>query len=138
MKSLTFSLITLLMAGFIMAFVVPQTQKKGGAWNIPEKYQKMTNPHAGNAELVKIGKMAYAKHCKSCHGATGVGDGPKAKQLETFPGDFTSADFHKMSDGEMFYKSIIGRDEMPNYESKIPDDEERWALILYMRSEFKK
>lgn len=122
---------------FLMSFVVPQdwTPQK---WDIPEKYLSMQNPQAaGDAEMVKLGKMLWAKHCKSCHGGAGQGDGPKAAQLETFPGNFTVDAFHKQSDGVLYYKSIIGRDEMPNFESKIPDEEERWALITYMRATFK-
>jgi mono/diheme cytochrome c family protein len=127
----------LLFAFSISAFA-PQDQKKGGPWDIPEKYLEMTNPYADDASLVKIGKMLYSKHCKSCHGNKGLGDGPKAKNLETFPGDFSTEEFHNLSDGELYYMSIIGRDEMPNYEDKIPDEEDRWSVINYMRAEFKK
>lgn len=132
------SVLMVLLFAFSMSAFAPQDQKKGGPWEIPEKYQKMTNPYADDASLNKIGKMLYSKHCKSCHGNKGLGDGPKAKNQETFPGDFSSDEFHNMSDGEMYYKSIIGRDEMPNYEDKIPEEEDRWAVINYMRSEFKK
>jgi mono/diheme cytochrome c family protein len=37
----------------------------------------MKNPHAGDQSLEKVGKMLYAKHCKSCHGNVGLGDGLK-------------------------------------------------------------
>ncbi|MCK5078398.1 MAG: cytochrome c, partial [Bacteroidales bacterium] len=69
-----------------------------------------------------------------CHGNKGLGDGPKAKQLETFPGSFATETFQDDTDGEMYFKSIIGRDEMPNYEKKITDDEDRWAIINYLRT----
>ena len=117
-----------------MAFITPQDQKKGGPWEIPSKYAKMENPYAGDTDLIKIGKMLYSKHCKSCHGNKGLGDGPKAKQLETFPGNFATETFQGGTDGEIYYKSIIGRDEMPNYEKKITDDEDRWAIINYLRT----
>ena len=87
--------------------------------------------------MVKLGKMLYSKHCKSCHGTMGKGDGTKAKQLDTFPGDFSKEEFHAQSDGDMYYKSFVGRDEMPNFEKKITDEEERWAIITYMRATFK-
>lgn len=109
-------------------------KKKGAAWEVPEKYQKMTNPYADDASLVKIGKTQYMKHCRSCHGNKGLGDGPKAKSLDTFPGLFNSKEFQAQPIGVIYYQSIIGRDEMPNYESKIPDDEDRWALIMYLKS----
>lgn len=116
------------------AFVLPQDQKKGGPWEIPAKYKKMENPYANDESLVKVGKMLYSKHCKSCHGNTGLGDGPKAKQLETWCGDFSTAEFQSESDGILYYKSFIGRDEMPNFEKKITDEEDRWSIINYIRT----
>lgn len=124
----------MLLAFVFMAFAFPQDQKKGEPWDIPSKYVKMENPYADDADLVKVGKMLYSKHCKSCHGNNGLGDGPKAKQLETFPGDFSSEEFQSGTDGELYYKSIIGRDEMPNYEKKITEEEDRWAIINYIRT----
>ena len=123
-----------MMAVVFMAFAFPQDQQKGAAWEIPSKYKKMENPYAGDADLVKPGKMMYAKHCKSCHGSKGLGDGPKAKQLETFPGDFSLEEFQAGSEGALYYKSFVGRDDMPNYEKKIVDDEDRWAIINYLRT----
>ncbi len=129
------SLATVLMMAIVfMAFAFPQDQKKGAPWEIPSKYEKMENPYAGDADLIKIGKMQYAKHCKSCHGNAGLGDGPKAKQLGTFPGDFSSEAFQSTSDGALYYKSFVGRDEMPNYEKKITEEEDRWAIINYLRT----
>ena len=60
----------------------------------------------------------------------------KAKTLKTFPGDFSSADFQKQVDGEHFYKTKFGRDEMPKFDKKIPD-EDIWSMVNYMRT-FKK
>lgn len=119
---------------FSMAFINPQDQKKGAEWEVPEKYQKMENPYKGDASLDKVGKMLYSKHCKSCHGNVGLGDGPKAKQLETFPGDFSSEEFQSQSDGVLYFQSFVGRDEMPNFEKKIIDEEDRWAIINYIRN----
>lgn len=113
----------------------PQDQKQEKkAWEIPEKYQKMENPFADDESIVKYGKSNYMRHCRACHGNEGKGDGPKARNLKAFPGDFTSEEFQKESDGTIYYQSIIGRDEMPNFESKIPEEEDRWAVVMYIRS----
>jgi len=117
-----------------MAFVMPQDQKVGGPWDIPTKYEKMENPYIDDASLVKPGKMMYSKHCKSCHGSKGLGDGSKAAQLETFPGDFTSEEFKKYSDGALYYMTYVGRDEMEPFDKKITDEEDQWAVIMYMKS----
>jgi mono/diheme cytochrome c family protein len=84
-----------------------------------------------------IAKQLYDKHCKSCHGKVGLGDGPKAKELDTKCGDFSSAAFQGQSDGELYYKTTFGRDDMPAYDKKIADDNDRWLLVHYMRT-FKK
>ncbi|MGF7138477.1 c-type cytochrome [Roseimarinus sediminis] len=138
MKRLSAIMLSLVGVMFIisMSSFTPQVegQKKGAAWDIPEKYQKMENPYADDKSLVNIGKGLYMKHCRSCHGNAGLGDGPKARNLDVFPGDFSSAEFQKQNDGTLYYQTIIGRDQMPNYESKIPDEEDRWAVIMYLRS----
>lgn len=117
-----------------MSFVTSQDQKKGAPWNVPAEYKSMKNPHAGKADLVPVGKMLWAKHCKSCHGNMGLGDGPKAASMKTFPGNFKDAAFQAQSDGVIYYQSIIGRDEMPNFEKKIPEAEDRWALVNFIRT----
>ena len=124
-----FTLIAIAIVGF--AFTVQQ--KKAGPWEVPAEYKSMENPIADDQASIKKGKMVYMKHCRSCHGNQGLGDGPKAARLKTFPGDFSSAEFHAQKDGEILYKSIIGRDEMPNFEKKITDEEERWLLVNYLR-----
>jgi mono/diheme cytochrome c family protein len=106
-------------------------------WPVPEKNQKMVNPVKSDAESLATGKAIWAKHCQSCHGKAGKGDGSKAAQLKTPTGDFTKADFHKQSDGSLFYKTAEGRDDMPGFKKKIPDQDEMWAVVNYMRT-FKK
>ncbi len=121
----------------LLAFVATpqQGQKAGEPWDIPEEYKNMDNPYADDASLDRLGRGNYARHCRSCHGRNGEGDGPMAAQLNTFPGDFTDSEWQKKyNDGEIYYMSIIGRDEMPNFESTIPDKEERWAIVNHIRS----
>jgi mono/diheme cytochrome c family protein len=136
MKTRIFLLSAMLIAAFaFFAFSVPQDQKKPAPWKIDAKFKAMKNPSAGDAESVKLGKALYAKHCKSCHGNLGLGDGPKSTNLETFPGDFSDAKFQAAyADGELYYMTVAGRDEMPKFDSKIPDEEGRWAVVNYVRS----
>ncbi|WP_456376878.1 c-type cytochrome, partial [Lutibacter sp.] len=98
-------------------------------WDIPERYVKMKNPTYVNKENLAIGKALYSKHCKSCHGKTGVGDGPKGQEFDSDIGDFSSKEFQAESEGTIFYKSYIGRDDMPNYEKKIPDPIDMWYIV---------
>lgn len=102
-------------------------------WIVPEKYQKMTNPEEADSENISIGKNLYSKHCKSCHGKEGYGDGPKADDVEGDLGDFSSEEFQSQSDGALFYKSYFGRKDMPNYEKKM-SEEDMWLVVHYMRT----
>ena len=106
-------------------------------WPVPDNYKTMKNPVKSDAESIATGKELWGQHCKSCHGAKGLGDGPKAAQLKTEAGDFSKADFQGQPDGSIFYKTSEGRDDMPSFKKKIPDAEERWSLVNYVRT-FKK
>lgn len=128
-----------LKAGIFMVFAimiatafVPRQQ--GDPWVVPDKYKKMKNPVKSDAESISAGKALYVKHCKSCHGSKGLGDGTKAAQLKTKCGDFSSADFQSQSDGALFYKTNEGRDDMPSFKKKIPDEADVWSIVHYLRS----
>jgi mono/diheme cytochrome c family protein len=116
---------------FLSYTTVTQDKKP---WPVPENIKKMKNPAKANDENINIGKGLYAKHCKSCHGKNGEGDGTKAAELKTSPGDFTSADFQKQTDGELYYKTTQGREDMPEFKKKIASDEDRWILVHYLRT----
>jgi mono/diheme cytochrome c family protein len=105
----------------------------GEPWEVPDKYKSMKNPQEANDESIKMGRMLYTKNCASCHGKTGLGDGPKARGLDTHPGDMSSDAYKSQTDGEHFYKTKFGRGEMPKYENKIPD-EDIWHIVNYMRT----
>ncbi len=104
--------------------------QKPAKWTAPDKYKTMKNPNAAD---VSTGKDLFAKHCKSCHGKDGLGDGPKAATLGASCGDFTSKEFQSQTDGEIFYKMTTGRDKMPAFGKTIAEDNERWAIVSYLR-----
>jgi mono/diheme cytochrome c family protein len=130
MKNYLFTTFSFIVMLSLLSFVAPQAKK---AWEIPAKYQAMKNKKKGDAAAIKLGKDLYAKNCKSCHGM-GKGDGPKAATLKTKIDDLTSKEFKALSDGDKYYRAIVGRGEMPNFEKKIPDEEERWAIISYLET----
>ncbi|MBL7111106.1 MAG: cytochrome c [Bacteroidales bacterium] len=87
-----------------------------------------------DASVIADGKELWAKQCKACHGAKGLGDGPKGAMLKTNPGDFSTAKFQAQTDGELYYKTTYGNGEMPAYGKKVPAEADRWALVDYMRT----
>lgn len=117
------------------AFKELNFQKK--PWPVPEAAKNKKNPVAANAASIADGKTLWGTHCKSCHGAKGLGDGPKASQLKTEPGDFSKTDVQAQTDGSVFYKTSEGRDDMPGFKKKIPDQDDIWSLVNYIRT-FKK
>lgn len=113
----------------ILSFTMPMDD-----WGMPAKYKSMENPYAEEGDEDEIGADLYKQHCRSCHGKEGYGDGSKASELETEMRELGSPDVQGQSDGELFYKSIIGRDEMPNFEKKIRSEEDQWMVINYLRT----
>jgi mono/diheme cytochrome c family protein len=135
-KNKTLAILTMLFLSVTVISTTLTFQEAAKPWEVPSKFKSMENPNTADAESLKIGKMQYSKNCASCHGKTGLGDGSKARGLETFPGDFTSDAYMNQTDGEHFYKSKFGRDEMPKFENKIPD-EDIWDIVNYINT-FKK
>ena len=103
-------------------------------WAVPDKYTNMENPYDGVEDEDDIGEDLYKVHCRSCHGKTGLGDGSKAFELSSDVKDFTSKTFKAQTDGSIYFKMIMGRDEMPSFEKKITEEEDRWMLVNYIRN----
>ncbi|MCF8223203.1 MAG: cytochrome c [Bacteroidales bacterium] len=134
MKTLKIFTMGLLLTGFGLALVsmTPQRQKMPEPWEVPAKYKNMENPVEANDASIKKGASMYKRFCASCHGREGLGDGPKARVLKTFPGDFSGDQYQDQTDGEHFYKTKFGRGEMPAY--KRIADEDIWNIVNYMRT----
>ena len=114
---------------------VAMAQKAGGPWTIPAKYTSMKSTvKAGDPSIASVGKDLFLKNCKSCHGTKGLGDGAKAATLKTIVPSFADPKFKAEAAGNVYYQSFVGRDEMPNFEKKITDEADRWALVAYIKS----
>lgn len=127
--------VIILLIGFLCLGIYSFTSDFQEEWVVPAEHQTKKNPtDASDKENMAIGKSLYSKHCKSCHGAEGYGDGPKAADMKGDLGDFSTADFQAQSDGTLFYKTSVGRDDMPEFVKKIPEDEDRWLIVNYLRT----
>jgi mono/diheme cytochrome c family protein len=131
------AIILLVIASITTAGFTINPRAQRDPWPVPDNYVKMKNPVKSDAESLAEGKALWIKHCQSCHGKSGLGDGPKAAQLKTEAGNFSKADVQSQTDGSLFYKTAEGRDDMPGFKKKIPDKEEIWAIVNYIRT-FKK
>lgn len=125
------------MAVLIFAAGVASAQTTA-KWEVPAKYKTMkATVNLTDKAVIANGKELWAKHCKSCHGALGAGDGPKAAMLKTPMNNFSGKDFQAQTDGEIYYKTVYGKGEMPAFDKKITTPADQWALVAYMRT-FKK
>ena len=127
--------ITCVVLAFIPLAAFTQ-QQKPKAWPVPAEFKSKANPVKSSAASLADGKEAYDTKCTKCHGKNGLGDGPKSKLLDTPSGDFTSAGYKAQTDGELFWKTKTGREDMPSYKAKLTD-EEIWSVVHYTRT-FKK
>lgn len=132
------------MKTFISAFLLTVSVIAAGftfiqtkPWPVPDKAAKTANPVKNDAVSVTAGKAVWSQHCASCHGKAGLGDGSKAAQLKTQPDDMSKTLFQAQSDGSLFFKVAEGREDMPAFKKKLPDAEDIWSVVNYMRT-FKK
>ncbi|RMH20607.1 MAG: hypothetical protein D6698_03900 [Gammaproteobacteria bacterium] len=86
------------------------------------------------------GETLYLKHCSSCHGESGDGQGPRSSQLNSTPTDFTSLDGQSVLTHERLLKAI--RQGRPGT-AMVPwdgllTDQEITAIADYIESAFLK
>jgi Cytochrome C oxidase, cbb3-type, subunit III len=112
-------------------------------WAIPEAASARPNPLVASPETLSAGRGLWRDHCLTCHGARGKGDGPNAKLHERrkgyAPRDLTDPNVQEnLTDGDIFWRLSKGlkKDDdiiMPSYETKLPEETERWQLVLFVR-----
>lgn len=142
MKTIIIAFASLITVGFAASAFTASTSSASGftaaqqpkPWIAPDKEAKTPNPVKANAESISAGKSLWATNCQSCHGKQGLGDGTKAAQLKTIPGDFSKATTQAQSDGSLFYKISEGRVDMPSFKKKIPEAEDIWDIVVYVRT----
>jgi mono/diheme cytochrome c family protein len=104
------------------------------SWHVPAAARKLKNPVPPTEDAVDNGMFNFMKHCKSCHGESGDGNGPRAASLSIKPTNFTDASLMgEHTDGELYYQITHGNSPMPPFQGKLTDTE-RWELVDYIRS----
>lgn len=102
-------------------------------WFAPVEAKKIVNPYDGNQISAQKGGMLFQKLCWTCHGKTGLGDGPAGKNLNPQPGNFKLGRVQSQSDGELFWKISNGKGMMLPYKHSL-SEEQLWQLVNYIRS----
>ena len=127
-----------LMIGSLLTICITGTSfimiRQPTPWIVPDKYANTPNPLKADAKSLAAGKALYLVNCEACHGKKGLGNGTKAPDLKTVPGNFTKDAFQSQTDGIIFYKMTEGRKEMPKAKKDLPNDIDRWNLVNYLRT----
>jgi mono/diheme cytochrome c family protein len=111
---------------------------------IPAPYTNLHNPLAPTPENVQRGAAIYDAQCASCHGVTGLGDGPGARRLKPPPahlGWLAGVPASRV-DAYMFWATSEGGGGrfgtgMPAYKDKLTTDE-IWSVIGYIQARLPK
>jgi len=119
-----------------MIFVVATASLHAQTWQAPPEADQLVNPLAGDETAIKKGEKIYQSLCAACHGKDGKANVPSMQNLNPKPTDLTSDYVQNQSDGALFWKISEGRGLMAGYKNML-SEEERWALVNYIRT-FKK
>ena len=105
---------------------------------IPAEYSGMLNPFPSENESVLRGEKIYNTNCTSCHGDSGMGDGPAGSSLtpQAAPLAHTSL---RMGDEYLYWRIAEGGLQAP-FNSAMPtwkdilSEEDTWDVINYVRA----
>ena len=127
------SLIVLASVGTLAHTRQQEEGDPGTEWEAPEDAKAKPNPLPSTAEVLAEGSALYKKNCEMCHGVTGKGDGPATQFVKPAPHDISTPEVQsEMTDGSIFWKLTVGKKPMPPFGKKLSDNE-RWALVHYVR-----
>ena len=132
-----------MLRGAVLAFVIAAVAAAASEtrkWTAPDEDKARVNPVEATPAALLKGRALYQKHCASCHGDKGKGDGP-AESYEIEPAtDLTDAALQeRLTDGEILWKITTGLKSgtdviMPGIAQRVPAEEDRWKLVRFMRT----
>lgn len=124
----------------LLALTLAAGTARGGEWKAPEAERVRSNPVATTPATLQKGRALYQKHCATCHGDKGKGDGAAAPfNAEKPPSLADPKLLRTLTDGEILWKLTTGRKEegevlMPAMAEKIPAEEDRWKVVSFVRT----
>ena len=106
---------------------------------IPAPYESLSNPLPRTRETVERGAKVYEGSCASCHGASGVGDGPAGRTLSPRPGNLAWLAQMPMVQWDSFMYWTVAEggapfgSAMPAFKQGLSKDD-IWAVIAYIQA----
>jgi mono/diheme cytochrome c family protein len=111
----------------------------GLSGGIPAAYANLHNPLPPTPENVRAGAAVYEAQCESCHGATGLGDGPGSKGLTPPPAElgWLTKVPGSRRDAFMYWSTAEGGQPfgtgMPAFKGKL-SDQQIWSVVGYIQA----
>lgn len=84
--------------------------------------------------MLKRGQERFDIFCSPCHGRSGDGNGMVAQRGFHFPADLASDRVRQLPPGYIFQVITNGYGGMGDYGDQIPDANDRWAIVAYVRA----
>lgn len=97
---------------------------------------RLKNPFSGDMspEIVNLGRVKYETYCAVCHGYEGKGDGPVAPKMALKPPPVVSEKVINQNDAAIYHIITDGQGVMASYAPQIHKENDRWAIVNYIRS----
>jgi mono/diheme cytochrome c family protein len=96
--------------------------------------EELSNPYTYDDTVIMTdGKLLYDTFCQTCHGVSGLGDGPVSLRGYPPPPSLRGGRALQMKDGRLFHIMTYGQGNMPSYSAQI-SREDRWKIVLHLRS----
>jgi mono/diheme cytochrome c family protein len=106
---------------------------------VPAPYTHFSNPLPRTRATVERGGAVYAENCASCHGQTGLGNGPVARSLSPPPANLAWLSRMPMArwDPYMYWTIAEGGAPfgtgMPSFKGRLSKDD-TWSVIAYIQA----
>ena len=98
--------------------------------------KNLKNPYGGQGrpDVLRRGRKYFNIYCSVCHGESARGDGLVApKMMVVKPPSLLSSQAMAYSDARLFHIITDGQGLMSGYERQISDEDNRWAIVNYLR-----
>ncbi len=103
---------------------------------IPAEYAQKASPFEADAASIGRGQAIYSQHCATCHGESGMGDGPAGASLDP-PASPIAHTSQMLADDYLFWRLSEGgasfQTAMPAWKD-ILSEEQRWDVLHYVRA----
>lgn len=103
---------------------------------IPDAYASLQNPIPADSDSLLRGQALYTANCLTCHGETGMGDGPTGAALDPSPAPIARTS-QMLSDGYLFWRITEGGSQfgtaMPVWGATL-EPRERWDVINFVQN----